>query len=313
MKTVAQINTLLASYLPRADGSSPATTTILMLNQVLPRLYDLGVWKDLRAEWEADVSAGYFCLPPDYESVVSARLNDYPIDVQTQHYEYQSRGPGFLERPVAAIFGLVDQGYVSLMSDVPAEGIESLTFTLSSGTFASGDNITVRYATTSGVTTFTSSPTSGTSVTLTPASNITSVLEIQYTSIPSRMVVTDPDAYIYAIITPGDGVAQYRRYNVPQVNTNTADEWILTALCKRKFVPLTANTDIVYLDNLTVLKHAFLAVVAEDGGDLNQAEIHWRKCKDQLNAELAEARGGAKGYPQIEIWGKGAPALPSYY
>ena len=313
MLTVAQINSSLSAYLPLSDGSSGATTALTMLNQVLPRINDLGNWKAMQAEIELDCSSGYIALPPDYDSILAARLNDIPVRVNGQFYEYQETGPGLLEPPVSRGWGIVDAGFTPLMSDIATAGVAELTFTLASGAFASGDNITVEYSMDGSFATFTSNPTSGTSVTLTPASNIMSVESIKFTSLPSRVVVTDADGVIYAILPPGDGVSQYRRYKVPQPPPDTTDEWVLTCLVKRRFIPLTSTSDIVYLDNLTALKHAFLAVVAEDNADLDRAAKHWAACEKQLQSELTQNRGGAKGYPNINIWGAGVAGLPSYY
>lgn len=315
MLTVAQINSALSAYLPVSDGSSGATTALTMLNQVVPRINDLGNWKAMQTEIELDASSGYVTLPPDYESILAARLNDIPIRVNGQFYEYQEFGPGLLEPPVSQGWGVIDYGFVPLMSDIATSGVSEFTFTLTSGAFASGDNITVEYSMDGSFATFTSNPTSGTSVTLTPATNIMSVESIKFTSLPGRVVVGSPDDtnIIYAILPPGDGVAQYRRYKVPQPSTDTDDEWVLTCLVKRRFVPLTSTSDIVYLDNLTALKHAFLAVVAEDNSDLDRAAKHWAACEKQLQSELTQTRGGARGYPNISIWGAGVAPLQSFY
>lgn len=313
MKTVAQINSMLSAYLPLNDGHSAATSILPMLNQVLARLYNMGNWRALQQEIQLDVSSGYVCLPEDYESILSARVNDIPIEINGQHYEYQRTGPGLLERPVSYIFGLTDEGFVPTMSDLPSAGLEDLTFTLIEGTWAADDFIRVEYVTEDGKIVYSPTLTGLSTITLTPAKAIISIQSIQYTSMPSRVTAMDAEDHLYAILMPGDGVCEYRRYSVPQVPETPDEDWIISAVAKMKFKQLTVNTDIVYLDNVTVLKHSFLAVTAEDNADLERATYHWNIVEQALQKELSQSRGGAKGYPQISIWGKGNQVINPYY
>jgi hypothetical protein len=313
VKTVAQINSLLSAYLPLNDGHSSATSIIPMLNQVMPRLYDMGNWRALQDEIDIDASNGYFCLPEDYESIIMARLNDIPVDIQSIHYEYQKKGPGYIDAPVSFIYGLIDEGFVPTLSDLPIEGLDAITFTLVSGTWDASDSIRVDYITDTGKVVWNVSLTGLSTITLTPASPLVAIKSIQYTSMPDRVVVSDADDIIYAVLIPGSNVSEYRRYKVPQVPPETTDEWSVSALVKKKFQEITANTDVVYIDNITVLKHSFLAITAEDNADLDRANFHWSQVNKQLELELSQSRGGAKGRPQFEIWGAGIPGLPSRY
>ena len=313
MKTVAQINSLLSAYLPLNDGHSSATSIIPMLNQVLPRLYDMGNWRALQDQIDMDASAGYLCLPEDYESIIMARLNDCPIEINSPHYEYQRKGPGYIENPVSYIYGLIDEGFVPTMSDLPIDGVDALTFTLISGTWDASDSIRVDYITDTGKAVWSVSLTGLSTITLTPATPIAAIRSIQYTSMPDRVLVQDADDIIYSVLLPGSNVSEYRRYKVPQVPPDTTDEWRVTALVKKKFQEITSNTDLVYIDNINLLKHSFLAIVAEDNADLERSNFHWSQVNRQLQLELSQSRGGAKGQPQFEIWGRGVPGIGSRY
>ena len=313
MKTVAQINSMLSAYLPLNDGHSAATSILPMLNQVLARLYNMGNWRALQQEIELDVSAGYICLPEDYESLLSVRINDTPVEIRGQHYEYQTTGPGFLQRPVSTFYGLTDEGFIPTMSDLPIDGLNELIFTLIEGTWAADDSIRVEYVTENGKVVYLPTLTGLSRITLTPPEEILSIQSIQYTSMPSRVTVKDSDDFLYAVLMSGDGVTEYRRYSVPQVPEETTDEWTISGIAKMKFRQLTSNTDIVYLDNVTVLKHSFLAVTAEDNADLERSTYHWGVVEQALQKELSQSRGGAKSYPQISIWGAGNPVINPYY
>lgn len=395
MRTVSQISTILGTaYLANAgDGQSAGTSIIPMLNLALPRLYEMGAWKSLMVEVQIDCTAGYAVLPPDYECVIAAMVNDAHVPIQSMLYEYQSGGPGIISQPASAIYGIIDEGYVTLMSDAPDDGIEELIFT-STSAFASGDIATITYTDSEdGYTqvalplnaisgTFATSSThsggaetklnsaanpvaagfvvgmgvtiSGASVaaynaswrvteisatggsgfgyivinkiwaatdsgtytgnaTLYPANTISSVESLAYASLPARTVVDDADDTIYAILPAGDGVSQYRRYKVPQPEEDTASTYTLQAVVKRAFIPIVATSDHVYLDNLNVLRHSFLAIIAEDHADLDTAGKHWGIIKNILGAELATAKGGIQVLPNLQIWGDGIQPMPYRY
>lgn len=393
MKTVSQLFTssLLNPYLAPASGQSAGTTGIAMLNQVLTELYTLGDWRALLVRRTEDASAGYFCLPPDYEAVISVTINDVSVEIQSMAFEFRKRGTGPLGKGASYIYGLIDEGFVPLMSDIADEGADELIFSCGTTSFASGDVATVTYTDSedgytqtvmplhaiavgtasavvsggAGLTDLTVTSTAGlvvgmgvtitsssgsdttytgttfrisslggdstsliidksyvaavgtltitSSPTIMPANAIASVEEIKYAGLPARTMVKDADGVVYAILNPGDGMTQFRRYRVPQVPEGAADEWPVECLCKRAFIQLTSTSDVVYLDNIMALKHGMLAVIAEDNGDLERSEKHWAKAVKILSAELYDTRGGIEQPPVIELWGNGQMPLPSRF
>jgi len=359
---------------------------ILMLNQVLPRLYQAGDWHRLLVpDVEVDGSAGYFGLSPDYECIISATLNDVPIRIRGLTYETHPKSQGPVSDGVSYGYGLIDQGVSIMMSDLAETGADEFVFT-SQSSFASGDSVTVdfndtvdgRFSVTlplnsistsissassggTGLTTLVVTSTtgmvanmglviSGASVStyngtwrveevtdsthikivadytstftgtisnstriLMPPNAIESVYSIYGTSLPDRVMMKDNDGIIYAILMPGDGFSEFRRYKVPQVPDDTDDEFTINAVCKRKFYPLVANTDKVYLDNEVALKYGFMAVIAEDNGELDKAEAFWSKAKETLGLEVSNTRGGENDHMVIEPWGPGISGMAGRY
>jgi hypothetical protein len=148
---------------------------------------------------------------------------------------------------------------------------------------------------------------------LMPVSTIASVEQLEYASLPGRTLMKDADGIIYADLPIGSGLAEYRRYEVPQVPEDAEEgDWIVMATVKRKFVPLTASTDVVYLDNINALINGCLAVVARDEGDLDRAELHWKEAVRCLSNEKSSTRGGVIERPTVEVWGEGVGPLAGY-
>jgi hypothetical protein len=401
LKTVAQLDTILSPYLGKGARTS-ATTTLTMLNAVLPRLYAAGNWMGLKTEAEYDVTPGYLCLRPDYECILTASLWGFPMTINAIDYQTRTNGPGRIIRPVGNAYGLLDRGIQPLLSDVPTGGIGELVFTCASAAFADGDTATVTYTDTdesyarvvlplntitvaaSGATAITVAADGGadattdevlTTVTVTsttglvaslgitftqltgtdatyigtfrihsvvnatsikivkayvaltgtlgattagrlmPVSTLASVESIVYASLPGRTLVKDDDGIIYADLIPGSSVAGFRRYECPQVPETTSDDddWTVRAVVKRAFIPLTATSDIVYLDSIPALTSAFLAVVARDTSRHEDEARLWNDAISILGKELYDTRGGVFEYPTTHLWGEGIPALPSRY
>ncbi len=100
--TVATLKNTLSSYLESESQFLP------YLNQVLPRLYGLGYWKDLVFERTIVTDHEYFSLPENSESVLSAVVDNLPSDMRSRWQDYKtsglySGGPG-------PVYGIVDDG-----------------------------------------------------------------------------------------------------------------------------------------------------------------------------------------------------------
>jgi hypothetical protein len=113
----------------------------------------------------------------------------------------------------------------------------------------------------------------------------------------------------FATVGPGDGVTRYRRYRVPQAQSGS----FVHVLCKRRFVPVQNDDDIVYISQISILKHAMLAILAEDNADLERAEIHWGKCRQYLDEQLDQYRGPARPSLDLQLYGEGIYATRNQY
>jgi hypothetical protein len=106
----------------------------------------------------------------------------------------------------------------------------------------------------------------------------------------------DGDSAI-ATVGTGSGVCRYRRLRVA-VNTG-ADTATVHVLCKRAFMPLVDDNDILYVGNINAIKHGLLGRIAEDNADLERSDYHWNKCLALLEEEASSSRGAA--IPRLNI------------
>ena len=145
MNTVAVLDSDLSPYLARGTRSS-ATTTLAMINAVMPRIYAKGHYIPLVHEVEIDVTSGYGFLDPDDATLISASLKEIPITINDISYQTRRPGVGRLVRPIAYEYGIIDRGLFPVKSEMPTAGATEFVFTsATNATFVAGDIVTVTY------------------------------------------------------------------------------------------------------------------------------------------------------------------------
>lgn len=297
--TVAGVEEALSKY--KSVGSS----FISELNMVLPRLYAMGMWRDLLYETVIQTSDGNFTLP-EGEAVVQAMLDDDPARVRSRFHDYRLTGRNS-DGSTLAMYGLVDDGFAPTINELnpakeyniivePIEPQTEIKRTSSNFISVSGLN----NSTTPELTEFkTNFETASTGISST--SVFTSITEIKTGDSalvhPVRIYASSAtggttEKLKLADVQAANSVTSYRRYRI--ANSDNSAAKTLRLLVKRRFKPLINSYDPVYPSNLNSIKHALLGSVAEDNADLDRAQYHWSICKQLLEEELDAYRGAAK-------------------
>ena len=306
------------------------------LNLALPRLYNMGMWRDLLFEHVVTTGSETFTIPDNAESIISA-LQDptgdtedssYPNQVYSQFHDYRIVGRNDKDgRNTMEAFGIVDDGYSATVE----EPVEGKTYSLRlapinpDGNLPSSGIIYVTYSdgtdtSNPAVDEDSSSPTNGGKFTLSSASamnthatDITSISEIRVDttelSKPVQLLWVEtgssPEVTLVAAnnLQQANQVTRYRRYRVSNPTPQTIK---LRLLLKRKFTKLLSSTDVVYVSSLNAIKHAMLGNTAEDNADLERANYHWSVCNSILEEQLDAHRGAAKPMVNFDPSGVGA-------
>ena len=96
-----QVGTLKGKYSQYLDaGAATDADWYKALNEVMPRIYHMGFWRDMMTTLEEqDVSSGYFTLPADdastgvgYDSILHAILDDSPTALFSIWHDYRIFG-----------------------------------------------------------------------------------------------------------------------------------------------------------------------------------------------------------------------------
>ena len=319
--TVAGVDDALRE-LAGSPNATPAEF-IKELNLALPRLYDLGMWRDLLFEHVITTSSNTFTIPSNAESLINAIVDydsssvdhSYPEPIRSQFHDYRLTGRDDDDGTLVA-YGIVDDGYSPTVEEPVAGRTYKLKLQPATGigtqVLPQAGTVHVRFSDGS---TFSNPDTrvdnadggkfdlvvtggSSTPITTT-TTDITSISEIRVgetkLSLPVKILFEDTASGAH--LTAADDlqfpneVTRYRRYRI----SNDGDDTIsIRCLLKRKFKPFVAQSDVVFLSSLPAIKHALLGNIAEDNADLERANYHWGVCQKLLDQQLDASRGAAK-------------------
>lgn len=312
--TVSQLEPLLSQYL--APGAAFSTT----LAQVLPRVYAMGLWRDLVYETSLNAAPGYISLPTDAESVLSCTINNNPRPVRSLWSDVRIVGR---QAVVSPYFGIVDDGFHPVALDMKdVQGVDSeedvTPFTdykiwaSKAGTGSTAANATefvnaeIRITVSAnGDPTLLDRSTTSQLWFGTDEIDFDKVLEIVYSNVPYAIDLWDsayPDKII-ATIPAGTGVLRVRRFRVSDAADDTTVHLLLKRACPTEFTDQT----VIHLGNVNAIKHGMLGAIAEDNADLERANYHWGLVKQLLDEELDAFRGAAKPMLNLQLWGGTAP------
>ncbi len=316
--TVAGVEEALSKY--KTVGSSFITE----LNLILPRLYGMGMWRDLLYETTINTTDGNFTLP-EAESVVLALLEDDPARVRAQFHDYRLTGRN-TDGTTLGMYGLIDDGFVPTINElnpekqyiirvlpikprtqIPRTSNNFITVTgLNNSTAAETIEYTTNFET-AGSGMVSSSATGQTFTTVTQIrtgdSNLPDPVLVEALEVNTAAGNTTEQLKL-AEIQQANTVTRYRRYRIGKDATITSQT--LRLLVKRQFKPLVNSYDAVYPSNLNAIKHALLGSVAEDNADIERAQYHWTICKQLLEEELDAYRGAAKPTIRFDPSGSGS-------
>jgi hypothetical protein len=297
--TYDQIENALGSY------KEPGSVLKDALNQVIPRLYSTGIYRDLTIQYQLPIVDGCITLPKDADSILSAQLNGYKADVRSLWHDFKAMGMNGSVDP--SLWGLVDAGYHATMVSIPDGTTSVFPVPSAYDTDKSALNltdITIEVIGTDGLQFYKANSDFEFDV---PVSNITSIKFSQEAGnriVDVRMDEEDPDSVI-AVLGPENMVSRYRRFRIP----SATEDATVHVLVKRAFQPISHGKDLVYISNLAAIKHGLLAVIAEDNADLERAQYHWTEAQKNMELEMESARGSAIPNIQFDIMGIGSHSV----
>lgn len=309
--TVAGVEEALSKY--KTVGSS----FVQELNLVMPRLYAMGMWRDLLYETTISTTDGNFTLPDDSESIVSAMVDNDPVRAKAQFHDYRITGRN---RDGSTIhgYGLVDDGFAPTVNELEA----SKAYTISIEPVSPATEIprtSTNFITITGLNNASTPVLQTYTPNLDTASNNITSGSVQFTTVieirngdsslsaPVKITAVNiadaTDKLELGTVQEANKVNSFRRY---RLGNDSSVKKTIRVLVKRKFKNLINSFDVVRPSNINAIKHGLLGTVAEDNADLERANYHWSVCRQLLDEELDAYRGSAKPTVNFDPTGSGS-------
>ena len=333
---------LFASHSQYLDASASEQEDFrLALNEVMPRIYKMGYWREMLVEHTQDASDGYVSLPQDTDSILAALLDNNPRTPRSLWHDYKLFGTNDQDTTVLGSF--IDDGYAPTYRDLdsdskykiqkhtlkgpayttaPATGTVTVKYrryndaTAGSGALIAGQTLLEGDSYSEAATTFTGG--AGTATDLIIYGDITEVISITWDNMEADHPIQISAKYngtasggdvvdatkdlMLGQINTNNGALRYRRFRIGGTNSDSSAHMLL----KRRWVDVDSTSDLVHIPSNSILKHALLGKLSEDNADLQRSVYHWGVVKELLEADMDSYRGAAKPTLHIAPDGVGA-------
>ena len=321
------------------------------LNEVMPRIYKMGYWRETLLEDTQDASAGYVSLPPHTDSIVAGLIDNNPVPTRSLWHDYKLFGTN--DEDDTHLSAFIDDGYAPTYRDLVSGSIYTIVLASLKEPFdalPSSGEITIKYrqyddATVNPVALFTpetilkessysemsytfqGAPASGLATSghqVHNDSDITEILSITWDGVEEDhpFIVKGkytgvaggalgPDTTKDLMLASINSSRGSSRYRRFRVG-NTDSSSSAHMLLKRRWVDCDSNSDLVHIPSNAILKHALLGKLAEDNADVQRAQYHWGTVSQLLEADTDSYRGSAKPTLHIAPDGVGAGMTGMY-
>lgn len=331
-RTAEQLQGTHSQYLDAADADD-AGKFRGALNEVMPRIYKMGFWREMLIEHTQDASDGYVSLPQNTDSIVAAIIDNSAVPTRSLWHDYKLFGTNDQDTTILSSF--IDDGYSPTYRDLDSSSEYTIRFNTLKAPYTAGPATGTLYAryrrytdATAGSGALTGTETvlesdSYTETSLDMAAgyaannfggsdtDVTKVLSLWWNNMEADHPVRIQAIYkgtaggdaatdstkdlILADINTNNGVSRYRRYRIGGTNSTSSAHMLL----KRCWVDVDSGTDLVHIPATSILKHALLGKLSEDNADVQRAEYHWGVAAKLLEEDMDSYRGAAK--PALHI------------
>lgn len=333
-KTTNQLFSTHGQYLDASEATESDFRAAL--NEVMPRIYKMGYWREMLVEHTQDASDGYVSLPQDTDSIVAAIIDNNPTSTRSIWHDYKLFGTN--DQDITNLSSFIDDGYAPTYRDLVAGSQYKVSLASLKGPFTVSPNegtLVIRYRQYSDATAGSDTLVGGETIleggsytelsfnmegltgpadiiTDSPVSDVTQILSISWTEMmkdhPFRLIAKyqgDAGANPAVTDTTKDLILAKintsngaSRYRRYRIGgTNSTSSAHM--LLKRRWVDVDSTSDIVYFPANSILKHALLGKLSEDNADLQRAVYHWGEVEKLLEDDTDSYRGAAK--PTLHI------------
>tara|TARA_Y100001938_G_scaffold149264_1_gene235504 strand:- start:490 stop:1473 length:984 start_codon:yes stop_codon:yes gene_type:complete len=288
------------------------------LNEVMPRIYKMGYWREMVLEHTQSASDGYVSLPHNTDSIVGAVIDNNAVPSHSLWHDYRLFGTNDSDDNILSAF--IDDGYAPIYRDILTTTTAQYIIQLKSiqpNNYLPDHhavNVVIRYSTAEhpdGYQEETMVMNAGSTATTQDSAEaeVNKIHQIAYNNIPAdngiQIIAVDQVGSPAVDVTLGElpagsGVLRYRRFRIGDTSSNSSAHMLL----KRRWVDAVDSSETIHVPDRAILKHALLGKLSEDNADVQRAQYHWGICKQLLETDMDSYRGSTR--PKVHIAPEGA-------
>ena len=286
----------IKTELARIAGQSGMVATDTRLREAVTvaqeRLCTMGEWPFQYARVRvAPQGGGIVILPTDYEALVFVSAAGDAVEIRPPGFEFVEFGPG----PNAKLDGT---GIGIDLGDSPVRvQPDGSTLKIVSTSGADSGNVVISGYDSEGV---------SQEITLALPEAVSNVKMAAITKVTKPVTVGDvvltyTDEFgtesVGADWRPRDTTPSFRRYRLPESVCGCQS---VSGIARRRLFPVRADSDDLFITNLSALRHGVRAVALEDSGKLDQSEASFAIAAKILADEAAKYRATAPA-PVVKV------------
>lgn len=264
---------------------------VTKLNRVSRRVLESDSLANYYSMIGFDGSTGLITVPRRFSRIYGITKDMSPMAVVSEYSQWHEYGWGYQDPTKMSLRGIVDLGFkFPLACPMPSAGVMRVKITsaedVGKTVYFTGPDEQGQQVFTNGAIGFplvTASPSVTGDVLLSDVEGLF-VPGDQFVARWTLWVVTDGVETQIGSYEPGESHPRYHRYKLAQTTSE------LLAFCKRIHVPLVADTDWVFPDNITTIEFGFQALDYERNGNYSAAGEAWQQAYSALAQQYAGAR-----------------------
>lgn len=302
-------------------------------NVAIEELMQEGDWPSIVDRYNFRVYGGTITLPQDYERILYMKLNGISQVMQSPWYEFIGYGPTFLNdqpvsphdtNPLLGVMGVLDRDDVCTFLDIPpvSDGVQYTLRVASTVQESSGATVIIQGLDGNGDfirSNFNGEWIEGVAFVLSGAFPQVATSGQVFSKITGVIKpATRQPVNCYYVPVGGGSQTQiahweanatnisYRRYRIPGLNDDT--QYCIETRIRRRFAPITKDSDILLIGNLPALKNMVQAVYYAESNEKDAYATSKAIAIGILRKEATAYIGQQRQRPFIGFGGDGLAA-----
>lgn len=308
-RTYGEIKSQLARVAGQSGLSVGDTRLLEMVNEAQERLCTLGEWDEMYDRIRFCQYEGLVALPVEYSNITAVVIEGRPHELTDPWFEFVSAGPGPVtsqyevaiprgEAPVyrqsrdvpryIRVYSSADERTDGVRPTVRICGLDEnghWVRTEVNGVWQDGENVELRG---DDVTNYATTTHKFSKVTFVEKARTNGHVVLHY--IDDLDVETQAARYNHYDVNP-----TFQIYHIPTIGDDSTK--CLQARVRRRVSPITQDSDLMTISNITALKHAIKAVGFSDQGKDVESETSYEVAKRVLGEAAKLNRGGRPNAP----------------